>query len=71
MKNKTLLTAAVVVIVFTCIFAGMYSKSVNGEVVHNSKENYGRTLENNGEDEEQAEFIIWKSIPRHLLMIDR
>jgi hypothetical protein len=71
MKNKTLLTAALVIVVCSCLFAGIYNyRSVNCDE-SNPPTTYSRTLQNEETDEEQGEFMIWKSIPRYLLMVNR
>ena len=71
MKNKALLTAGLVILVCSCLFAGIYNyKSVNCEEQNHSV-TYVSSVDKQESDEEEDEFIIWNSIPRYLLMINR
>ena len=69
MKNKTLLTAGLVIMISTCMFAVALSVSrVKKEVYLNTALADAVEKEH---DDEQGEFIIWKAIPRYLFTIDR
>jgi hypothetical protein len=68
MKNTTLLTAGLVIIICSCIVAGIYNyRSVDCEEGKNEA-SYGSSLRDNEPDEEQGEYLIWKSIPRYLMV---
>ena len=71
MKNKTLLTAGLVILISTGIFAVALSvKPVKKDVYIHSKA-LVQAVETNKDDDEPGEFIIWKAIPRYLLTIYR
>ena len=71
MKNKTLLTAGLVIVISSCIIAVALSiKPVKKEVYIHSKA-LVEVVEKQHEDDEPGEFIIWKAIPRYLLTIYR
>jgi hypothetical protein len=71
MKNKTLLTAGLVILISTCIFAVALSvKPVKKEVYIHSKA-LVQAVEADKHDDEPGEFIIWKAIPRYLFTIYR
>lgn len=71
MKYKTLLTAGLVIIIGSCLVAGIYNyRSVNCEENDRSA-SHRSSLEGNDIDEDPGEYIIWKSIPRYLLMVNR
>jgi hypothetical protein len=71
MKNRTLSTAGLLILISSCIFALALSvKPVKKEVYIHSKA-LVQAVEKQHEDDETAEFIIWKAIPRYLLTIYR
>jgi hypothetical protein len=71
MKSKSLLTAGPVILLCSCVFAGIYNYRPVNYDEGNRSATYRSSPEKKEMDEEQAEFIIWKSIPGYLLIFNR
>ena len=65
MKNSTLLTAGLVILICSCVFAVALSVKPAQKEVYIT----GLVQAVDKDEDDPGEFIIWKAIPRYLLTI--